>query len=110
MLPCVLCRKCAHPTVPCAPHSPFASLPFPPPAPSLPSSPSPARALCKQRYALSWGMPYWVGGGQPLSQGAVQYHIDYLKGALKFHNLTFKYIGIWNEAPWTKEYVLWRGH
>ena len=51
-------------------------------------------------------MPYWVGGGKPLSDGAVQYHIDYLKGALKMHNITFDYMGIWNEAPWTKEYCV----
>eukprot|EP00041_Stephanoeca_diplocostata_P014238 m.256482 g.256482 ORF g.256482 m.256482 type:complete len:281 (+) comp19632_c0_seq12:72-914(+) len=57
-------------------------------------------------YCLSWGMPAWVGNGSTLSPGGVQYHIDYLKGAKAVHNLSFDYIGIWNEAPWSKEYVV----
>eukprot|EP00039_Didymoeca_costata_P033394 m.42146 g.42146 ORF g.42146 m.42146 type:complete len:1030 (+) comp9849_c0_seq2:322-3411(+) len=57
-------------------------------------------------YCLSWGMPYWVGNGTFLSPGGVQYHIDYLQGAKTNYNLTFDLIGIWNEAPWSKGYIL----
>ena len=56
--------------------------------------------------ALHWGMPYWVGGGSTLSQGGVQYHVDYLLGAQTHHNISFGWVGIWNEAPWTKAYIL----
>lgn len=57
-------------------------------------------------YALSWGMPWWVGDGVTLSEGGAEYHVNYLLGAKQHHNITFDYIGIWNEAPWSKEYIL----
>lgn len=41
-----------------------------------------------------------------LSPSGVQYHIDYLTGAKEKYGLEFEYIGIWNEAPWTKDYIL----
>jgi hypothetical protein len=56
--------------------------------------------------ALSWGMPAWVGDGKTLSQGGVDYHVQYILGAKRVHNLTIDWIGIWNEAPWTAEYIL----
>lgn len=56
--------------------------------------------------ALSWGMPYWVGNGTYLSAGGVKYHVDWLLGAKLHHNLTFTLVGVWNEAPWTKEYIV----
>lgn len=56
--------------------------------------------------ALSWGMPAWVGGGKTLSQGGVDYHVQYILGAKRVHNLTIDWIGIWNEAPWTADYII----
>ena len=56
--------------------------------------------------ALSWGMPGWVGGGKTLSEGGADYHVNYLLGAKAQHNISFDWIGIWNEAPWTAEYIL----
>jgi hypothetical protein len=53
---------------------------------------------------LSWGLPYWIKGGV-LSPDGVQYHIDFLLGAKQHHNVTFDWIGIWNEAPWTADYI-----
>ena len=56
--------------------------------------------------ALSWGMPAWVGDGKTLSQGGVDYHVQYILGAKRVHNLPIDWIGIWNEAPWTAEYIM----
>ena len=44
--------------------------------------------------ALSWGMPEWVGAGKTLSQGGADYHVNYLLGAKRVHNITFDWIGI----------------
>ena len=56
--------------------------------------------------ALSWGMPSWVGNGTTLSPGGGAYHVDWLLGAKKHYNLTFDFVGIWNEAPWTADYII----
>lgn len=45
--------------------------------------------------ALSWGMPAWVGGGKTLSQGGVDYHVQWILGAQRVHDLTIDWIGIW---------------
>ena len=47
-----------------------------------------------------------MGNGTYLSEGGVKYHVDWLRGAKVHHNLTFTLIGVWNEAPWTKEYIV----
>ena len=71
-------------------------------------------------------MPYWVGKvngsssarartstststsankktpSSTLSEGGVQYHVNYLLGAKRYHNISFNWVGIWNESPWTK--------
>jgi hypothetical protein len=44
--------------------------------------------------ALSWGMPEWVGDGKTLSQGGADYHVNYLLGAKRVHNISFDWIGI----------------
>ena len=54
---------------------------------------------------LSWGMPYWVGNGTTLSAGGAKYHVDFLLGAKREHGIDFDYVGIWNEAPWSAEYI-----
>ena len=55
---------------------------------------------------LSWGMPFWVGNGSTLSAGGAKYHVDFLLGAKAHHGIEFQYVGIWNEAPWTAEYIV----
>ena len=57
-------------------------------------------------YALSVGVPAFVGNGSYLSPGGVRYHTDYLEGARDVHNITFDYLGIWNEGPWSRSYVV----
>eukprot|EP01084_Bolivina_argentea_P175665 304162_1 len=61
-----------------------------------------------QLYALSWGDPYWVGQNSSgfLSQDGVNYHIQWLQGIKKQFNVTYNYIGIWNESPYTKDYII----
>jgi galactosylceramidase len=51
-------------------------------------------------YALSWGSPNWVGGGDFLSQEGVDYHLSWLTCARDFYNLTIDYLGVWNERDW----------
>ena len=59
---------------------------------------------------LSWGLPHWVGNTNGsvdgvLSPQGVKYHTDYLAGAKQAHGISFDYIGIWNESPWTRSYI-----
>ena len=51
-------------------------------------------------YALSWGLPGWVGRTNGATDGVlstqgVQYHVDYLRGAKSSHDIEFDYVGIW---------------
>ena len=39
-------------------------------------------------------MPEWVGDGKTLSQGGADYHVNYLLGAKRVHNISFDWIGI----------------
>ena len=58
-------------------------------------------------YALSWGVPYWVGNGSYFSEDNINYQIQWLKCARESHSLKIDYIGIWNERSWgTPEYVV----
>ena len=36
--------------------------------------------------------------------------MQYLLGAKKVHNISFDWIGIWNEAPWSSDYILTLRH
>ncbi len=47
-------------------------------------------------YALSWGAPGWIGGGNFWSVDNVNYHIAWLQCA-KTNGLTIDYLGGWNE-------------
>eukprot|EP00047_Mylnosiga_fluctuans_P024630 m.165727 g.165727 ORF g.165727 m.165727 type:complete len:861 (+) comp9895_c0_seq4:1721-4303(+) len=51
-------------------------------------------------YALSWGVPGWVGNGSYFSDDNIAYQVDFVKGARDVYNITIDYIGIWNERPW----------
>jgi hypothetical protein len=57
-------------------------------------------------YALSVGVPAFVGNGTYLSNGGVSFHADYVQGARDVHNITFDYVGVWNEGPWSRKYVV----
>eukprot|EP01084_Bolivina_argentea_P015131 28298_1 len=57
-------------------------------------------------YALSWGVPYWVGNQTYLSQDGVNYHINWLLGMIEHYNASYDYIGIWNEESYTKDYII----
>lgn len=47
-----------------------------------------------------------VGGHAcSFSTDNVNYHVEYLKGAKERHNLSFGYMGIWNEMPYKADYV-----
>ena len=51
-------------------------------------------------YALSWGMPGWVGNGTYYSNDSIYYHVEFMKCARDVYNITLDYMGIWNEKPW----------
>ena len=55
--------------------------------------------------ALAWGEPHWVGNGSFLSAEGVDYHVKFIQGAKKYHNITVDYVGIWNEDEWDPSYI-----
>eukprot|EP01052_Picozoa_sp_SAG31_P047513 SAG31_NODE_9542_length_1260_cov_2.412575_2_plen_245_part_00 len=46
-------------------------------------------------FGLAWTAPGWIGEGNYYSQDNIDYHIKWLNGAKKVHNLTIDYMGIW---------------
>lgn len=57
-------------------------------------------------YALSWGVPGWVGNGNYFSQDNINYQIQFLKCARDNQSIHVDYIGIWNERSWgSVEYI-----
>ncbi len=46
-------------------------------------------------YALAWGAPGWIGGGNFWSTDMINYLLDYL-GCATSHGLTIDYLGGWN--------------
>jgi hypothetical protein len=54
-------------------------------------------------YGLPWSWPAWVGGGKgsPWSNKslAVEYIVDWVRGAKRVHGLDIGWIGDWNESP-----------
>lgn len=58
-------------------------------------------------YALSWGVPGWIGDGNYFSDDNIRYQTAFVAGAKSEYNISVDYIGIWNERPWgNAEYVL----
>ena len=51
-------------------------------------------------YALSWGVPGWVGNGTYFSDDNVAYQTSFVAGARDKYNISIDYLGIWNERPW----------
>ncbi|WP_344445068.1 RICIN domain-containing protein [Kitasatospora nipponensis] len=55
-----------------------------------------ARNPAIKLYALSWGAPGWIGGGNFWSQDMIDYLVSWL-GCAHQHGLAIDYIGGWNE-------------
>ena len=45
-------------------------------------------------YALSWGVPHWVGNGSYYSQDNIDYHLSWLQ-CTKMAGIDIDYIGNW---------------
>jgi len=54
---------------------------------------------------LEWGVPAWIGDGDVLSADNADYIVRFLQAGRKTHGLRIRHVGIWNEMPWTPEYV-----
>jgi O-glycosyl hydrolase len=54
-------------------------------------------------YALSWGAPGWIGGGNFWSDDMVTYLMKWL-GCAKTNGLTIDYLGGWNERSYDKSW------
>ena len=58
-------------------------------------------------YALSWGVPGWVGNGSYFSDDNIAYQVEFVVAAYTRYNITIDYLGIWNERPWGNvDYVM----
>ena len=44
-------------------------------------------------YALSWGVPGWVGNGTYYSSQDIDYHIDFMNCARDVYGVTMDYMG-----------------
>jgi O-glycosyl hydrolase len=60
-----------------------------------------ARNPAIKLYALSWGAPGWIGGGNFWSQDMINYLMKWL-GCAKANGFTIDYIGGWNEKGYNK--------
>jgi galactosylceramidase len=50
-----------------------------------------------KQYALSWGVPGWVGNDTYYSDENVQFHLDWMNCAKNTYSVNVDYIGVWNE-------------
>ncbi|MEO8592797.1 MAG: hypothetical protein ABI759_05720 [Candidatus Solibacter sp.] len=55
---------------------------------------------------LAWGAPGWIGNGHFFSQDAINYIINFIKGAKTYHNLTIDYVGILDERPYDPYWII----
>jgi hypothetical protein len=55
--------------------------------------------------ALCWGAPGWVGGGEFYSPETADYLAKFLTGALREHGLVIRTLGIWNEKPYSIDWI-----
>lgn len=57
-------------------------------------------------YALSWGVPAWVGNGSYFSADNVAYQVGWVECIRSKTGIEIQYLGIWNERAWgTPSYV-----
>ena len=54
---------------------------------------------------LQWGAPGWIGNGNFFTKDNAEFICAWLKGAEKYWNLDVRYVGIWNERMYDKEYI-----
>ena len=54
---------------------------------------------------LQWGAPGWIGNGNFFTKDNADFICAWLKGAEKYWNLEVKYVSIWNERMYDKEYI-----
>ncbi len=55
--------------------------------------------------ALCWGAPGWVGSGEFYSPETADYLAKFLTGALREHGLVIRTLGIWNEKPYSIDWI-----
>jgi hypothetical protein len=55
-----------------------------------------ARNPAIKTYALSWGVPAWVGNGSYFSADNIAYQTAFAQCVKDVANVTLDYIGIWN--------------
>ena len=55
---------------------------------------------------LAWGAPGWVGDGHFWSQDMVDYYIQFLQGAKRYHHLDIGSVGGKNESGYDKSWYL----
>ena len=80
-----------------------------------------ARNPAIKLYTLAWTAPAWIGQadnataaankakglpGGYYSQNNIDYHLKWIRGAKREHNLTLDYIGIWNEHTYDTNWIL----
>ena len=66
----------------------------------------PPPTLSPQTFALSWGVPAWVGNGSFYSSDNAAYHVTWLTCMRDAWGVGVDYVGVWNErgfdAGWIK--------
>jgi galactosylceramidase len=54
---------------------------------------------------LAWGAPGWIGGGNYYSKDMVNYVVNFLNGAKKFHHLDINFTGTHNESGVQSDWI-----
>jgi galactosylceramidase len=58
-------------------------------------------------YALSWGVPFWIGNGTYFSSDNIGYQVQFCECVRTSWGYDVDYIGIWNERSWgNADYVI----
>lgn len=58
-------------------------------------------------YALSWGLPGYVGNGSGfLTLDSLDWHMAYLNGVRETYNYSFDLVGVHNERPFSRAYTI----
>eukprot|EP00026_Physarum_polycephalum_P003123 Phypoly_transcript_03132.p1 GENE.Phypoly_transcript_03132~~Phypoly_transcript_03132.p1 ORF type:complete len:773 (+),score=122.26 Phypoly_transcript_03132:204-2522(+) len=57
-------------------------------------------------YALTWGVPGWIGDGNFFSEDNIDYHIKWLQGAKQVYGLDIDYVGVWNERSYDVSWIM----
>jgi hypothetical protein len=66
-----------------------------------------ARNPAIKTYALSWGVPFWIGNGSFFSADNINYQTQFAVCVRQTLGFDIDYIGIWNERSWgTADYVV----